>query len=234
MHRFYAQSVEENRLVIADDEAAHMKNTLRMRAGDEFIGFDGTGADYYCRISQIEKTVQADILRIEKNPTEPKTNVTLYQAYPKFCKMEEIVQKAVELGANRIVPFISSRCVKKPDNCVRLSRVALAAVKQCGRSIIPAIDEILSYKFALKEMKNHQKLIVCWERERSTSLMCALGKDLSDIAVVIGPEGGFEQSEITDMQESGGVTVTLGRRILRTQTASAAALSIIMHCMELN
>ncbi len=202
-----------------------------MRKGDEFVAFDGTGTDYYCRITQTDKSINADIIKREQNKCEPDIKVTLYQAYPKSDKMEEIVQKAVELGAFRIVPFISARCIKRPDSSERLRRVALAAVKQCGRSIIPLVDDILSFKDALFKMGKHERLIVCWEQENRAALKSTLFGQPKDIAVVIGPEGGFQEDEINSMSESGGISVTLGPRILRTETAGMAALSAIMFGM---
>lgn len=202
-----------------------------MRKGDEFVAFDGTGIDYYCRITQADKDVHADILKRDKNNCEPKIKATLYQAYPKSDKMEEIVQKAVELGAAGIVPFISARCVKKPDNSVRLRRVALAAAKQCGRSIIPFVDDILCFKDVLEKMGKHERLIVCWEQESGTTLKSALYGQPKDIAIVIGPEGGFDEEEIESMRKCGGISVTLGPRILRTETAGMSVLSAVMFCM---
>ncbi|MFA5675014.1 MAG: RsmE family RNA methyltransferase [Christensenellales bacterium] len=231
MRRFFAETVFADKLVITGDEASHIKNTLRMREGDEFIAFDGTGVDYHCRITKTDKLVRADIITRRQNECEIDVDVTLYQAYPKSGKMEEIVQKAVELGAAGIVPFISARCVKKPDSTARLMRVALSAVKQCGRSVLPAVDGILNFEQALEKMQRHERLIVCWEGEKNTSLKTALCGRPKDIAVVIGPEGGFEEYEVESMRKRGGVTVTLGPRILRTQTAGMFVLSAIMYDM---
>jgi 16S rRNA (uracil1498-N3)-methyltransferase len=155
--------------------------------------------------------------------------VTLYQAYPKSAKMEEIVQKAVELGAYRIVPFISQRCVKRPEDASRLRRVVMSAVKQCGRSVLPCVDDVLRLDDALKLMRSHDQLIVCWEEEREMSLKAALATQARDIGVVIGPEGGLEEAEVKRMREAGGVAVTLGPRIMRTETAGIAVLSAIFY-----
>lgn len=229
MHRFFADSVSEKTLMIASDEAKHIKNALRMRQGDELIAFDGTGTDYQCRIADIGVSVKADIISRKPNCCEPQIHVTLYQAYPKSAKMDEIVQKAVELGAEAIVPFISERCVKKPDDVSRLRRVALAAVKQCGRSVLPSVSDILTMKNVLPLMQKHQKLIVCWEEEREHTLKQALAGQACDIGIVIGPEGGFCAHEVQSMRSAGGVAVTLGPRILRTQTAGIAVLAAVMY-----
>jgi 16S rRNA (uracil1498-N3)-methyltransferase len=231
MHRFYTQSenVGEQRLIIAGDEAKHIKNVLRMQPDDTFISFDGTGIDYTCRIISVGTQIEAQILSKTKNKTEPSIKVTLYQAYPKSAKMEEIVQKAVELGAFGMVPFISKRCVKRPEDSSRLRRVAMAAVKQCGRSVLPHVEDVLSFESALSMMKKHDKLIVCWEEERETPLQSALAGEAQDIGVVIGPEGGFEAAEVERIREAGGVSVTLGPRIMRTETAGIAVMAATLY-----
>ncbi len=231
MHRFYTEpeNAGEVRLKITGDEAKHIKNVLRMQPGDTFIAFDGTGFDYTCRIDDIGAETHAQVIMKSRNETEPGIKVTLYQAYPKSAKMEEIVQKAVELGAYGIVPFISQRCVKRPEDSSRLRRVALAAVKQCGRGILPNVEDVLRFDDAVELMKKHDKLIVCWEEERETSLKSALEGEALDIGVVIGPEGGFEAVEVERMREVGGVSVTLGPRIMRTETAGIAVLAAVFY-----
>lgn len=231
MHRFFTEPehVHENHLTVSGDEAKHIKNVLRMQPGDEFIAFDGTGYDYLCRITDIGTQIDAAMLSKELNTTEPGIKVTLYQAYPKSAKMEEIVQKAIELGAVHIVPFIAHRCVKRPEDSDRLRRVALAAVKQCGRSTLPIVEDVLRFDDALKAMKTHDKLVVCWEEERVTPLKQALAGDAANIGVVIGPEGGLEEAEVKRMREAGGVSVTLGPRIMRTETAGIAVLAAIFY-----
>jgi len=231
MPRFYVDSrgIGLDKLVISGDEAKHMKNALRMQPGDTFTAFDGSGVDFDCRVTSVGSAVEADILSRWTTEAEPAVKVTLYQAYPKLAKMEEIVQKAVELGAAGIVPFISARCVKKPEDASRLRRVALAAVKQCGRSIIPEVSDILRFDDALARMSDHECLIVCWEEEQITPLSDALKGDAKDIGIVIGSEGGFEAAEVEKMRDVGGVSVTLGPRILRTETAGIAVLAAVLY-----
>lgn len=231
MHRAYAEKadIRDGIAHIRGDEAKHMKNVLRMQPGETFVVFDGTGVDYLCRALSVGAEVEAEIVSSERNTTEPNIRVSLYQAYPKAAKMEDIVQKAVELGAAGIIPFISQRCVKRPEDRARLKRVALAAVKQCGRSVLPEVTEVLSFEAAMARMKAHDKLIVCWEEEKQTSLKEALRGELSDIGIVIGPEGGFESGEVARMRGIGGVSATLGPRILRTETAGIAVLSAVFY-----
>jgi 16S rRNA (uracil1498-N3)-methyltransferase len=231
MHRAYTspENVNEQALIITGDEAKHIKNVLRMQAGNMFIAFDGTGLDYTCRISNVGTEIEAEIISHSRNHTEPSIKVTLYQAYPKSAKMEEIVQKAVELGAFGVIPFISQRCVKRPEDSSRLRRVALAAVKQCGRGVLPVVEDVMRFDAAIELMKKHDKLIVCWEEERETPLKAALAGDSTDIGVVIGPEGGFEAAEVERMREAGGVSVTLGPRIMRTETAGIAVMAAVFY-----
>ncbi len=231
MARFFADSrdIGPDRLTISGDEAKHMKNVLRMQPGDAFTAFDGSGTDYECNIISIGAVLEAKITSRHINDKEPKVFVTLYQAYPKSAKMEEIVQKAVELGACAIVPFISSRCVKKPEDASRLRRVALSAVKQCGRSVIPEVADILRFDDAVNRMSAHTKLVVCWEEEKQTSLKEAMQGCETDIGIVIGSEGGFEATEVEKMRQAGGISVTLGSRILRTETAGIAVLAAVLY-----
>lgn len=226
MRRFFATEVKENSIIISGDEANHIKNSVRLKLGDQFIAIDGSSMDYYCKISDIDKDVHAEIISKERNKAEPDVNITLYQAYPKSAKMNEIVQKAVELGAVSIVPFLSKRCVKRSSGQGdKLTRVAVSAVKQCGRSILPEVPDVQNFNHVLELMKRHELLIVCYEEEIIKPLSEALKNEAKDIGIVIGSEGGFEREEIETMKEAGGVVVTLGRRILRTETAGIAVLA---------
>lgn len=232
MRRFYVdpEDVLGNSIIIRGEEANHIKNAVRMQVGDEFVAFDGSSTDYTCRVNSVGKSIGADIIGSTENKAEPSINVTLYQAYPKSAKMNEIVQKAVELGAVGIVPFLSVRCVKRPEGQGdKLGRVALSAVKQCGRSVLPTVTDVQSFEDALELMKRHEQLIVCWEEERQVSLRQALESDAKDIGIVIGSEGGFDAEEVDQIREMGGVIVTLGRRIMRTDTAGMAVLSAIFY-----
>lgn len=231
MHRAYAEpaDIQAERAIIRGDEARHMKNVLRMQPNDTFVAFDGSGMDYECRIVKIALEIEADIVSRKRNLTEPGIRVTLYQAYPKSAKMEDVVQKAVELGAAGIVPFISKRCVKRPESGERLRRVALAAVKQCGRSVLPEVTDVLGFDEALRRMGTHERLVVCWEDERNNSLKEALQGGDTNIGIVIGPEGGFEAQEVDKMISAGGVSATLGPRILRTETAGIAVLAAVFY-----
>jgi 16S rRNA (uracil1498-N3)-methyltransferase len=226
MRRFLATEVLKNSIVISGEEANHMKNAVRMSIDDEFIAIDGSGIDLMCRITSIDNDITAKIISKTKNKAEPIINVTLYQAYPKSAKMNEIVQKAVELGAVSIVPFLSKRCVKRPSGQgEKLSKVALSAVKQCGRSILPTVTDVQSFEQALELTQGQETLIVCDEEERQIQLSLALQSNSKDIGIVIGSEGGFERIEVDRIKAVEGIPVTLGRRIMRTETAGMAVLA---------
>ena len=232
MRRFYVdvKDVLDGSIIIRGEEAKHIKNVLRMKMGDRFVAFDGTGIDYICYITCVGEQISAEIHERSRSLSEPNVRVTLYQAYPKSAKMNEIVQKAVELGAASIVPFLSVRCVKRPEGQGdKLSRVALAAVKQCGRSVLPSVCDVQSFDDALAMMRRHEQLIVCWEEEQEMTLKQALEADADDIGIVIGSEGGFEADEVDAMRAIGGTSVTLGRRILRTETAGIAVLAAVFY-----
>ena len=233
MRRFFADSADINgdSIVIRGEEARHMTGVVRMQPGDTFIAVDGSGIDYTCRITRTDGDVDTQIIARDKNIAEPDIRVTLYQAYPKSAKMQDVVQKAVELGAVGVVPFLSHRCVKRPKSTdsERLLRVAMSAVKQCGRSVIPRVSDVLSFEDACACMKTHEQLIVCWEEETKTPLSNVLNTDVRDIGVVIGSEGGFEAWEVDAMTAAGGISVTIGPRILRTETAGIAVLAAIFY-----
>jgi len=226
MRRFLASEVRDNSITITGEEANHIRNAVRMSVGDEFIAFDGSGIDYTCVITNADRDITANIIDKTHSKAEPVIKVTLYQAYPKSAKMNEIVQKAVELGAAAIVPFLSKRCVKRPSGQgEKLSKVALSAVKQCGRSIIPTVSDVQSFEQALELMSCHEMLIVCDEEERAIQLSQALQINAKDIGIVIGSEGGFERIEVDRIKAVEGIPVTLGRRIMRTETAGMAVLA---------
>ncbi|HML49156.1 MAG TPA: RsmE family RNA methyltransferase, partial [Clostridia bacterium] len=161
---------------------------------------------------------------------EPKTRVTLYQGVAKGEKMDWIVQKAVELGVFRVQPVCFSRCVAQSQHkAERWQRIALEASKQCGRGRIPEINEPIALDLAL--LKNHDQCVVPWEEERSAALSDALRPDQSDLGLVIGPEGGLDPSEMDMLSKTGAISITLGPRILRTETAAIAALAMVLYAM---
>lgn len=234
MHRFFAKPENETSILIEGKDAKHISKVLRLDVNDEIIVCDGNGTDFLCKISNIDKNnVYTKIISKEVNIAEPKLRITLYQGVPKAGKMEYIVQKGTELGAAKFVPVDFSRSVAKMQNesrVVRLNKVAEEAAKQSGRGIVPIVENQMKFTDMISELRNYDSVIVPYESEKKLSLKDAL-KDTEgkDIAVVIGPEGGFEIEEIDALNNIGAKIVTLGKRILRTETAGMATIAMIMY-----
>jgi len=234
MPRFFIDYVPTECVDITGEDGRHIARSLRMQSGENVTLCDSMGMDYACVIERVEDdTVTVRVLHSCKTVAEPSAKVTMYQGLPKADKMDSIVQKEVELGAVRIVPVMMARCVSKPDEkaaakkTVRWQKIALEAAKQSGRGIIPQVAELMSYRSAVKEAAKNGEIILFYEGggQNITELV---HKETGNLAVFIGPEGGFEQSEVNLALQNGGKVGTLGPRILRTETAPIAALAAIM------
>ncbi len=239
MPRFFIDRtcVGENVIEASGPDVHHITRVLRMSRGDGLVFCDGQGTDYHGVIEDLlPDRLIARILRTEPNRTEPSVFCTLYQALPKGDKMETVIQKAVELGVSEVVPVISARCVVKlkgSDGAKKAARwqlIALEAAKQSGRGIIPRVYEPVGLAEAVKAMgKSGGKCAVLYEEERETDLASFLGEPFSGkYSFMVGPEGGFEPEEIGTAREAGVQPVSLGPRILRTETASGCFLSALM------
>ena len=237
MHRFYADPAvsSENSYFLSAEDTLHAAKVLRMRPGDRAEVFF-RGDRYLCRIERISDDL-AELQPCELLPsTETNLSVTLFQGLPKSDKMDWIVQKATELGAVRIIPVAFSRCVvrlnekegaKKQE---RWQKIAREACKQSGRCRIPEITLPLSPAEALSLIREMTVTVVPWE-ETETGGPLSVRKafpDPASLGIIIGPEGGIEPSEVALFRQSGALPITLGRRILRTETAGLAALSAFM------
>lgn len=232
-------SPDSSRILLTGEDARHIGKSLRMQVGDRLTLCDGEGTDYICEITQLTKE-EITVTIIERAPAsgEPKLKVTLFQALPKQGKMETIIQKCTELGVSRIVPFSSRYCVVKPsEKTERWQKVALEAAKQCGRGQIPVVEPCLSFEGMAKRAGELPFTVFCYEEEKENSLRMALS-DLTagEVGLIIGSEGGFDPAEASALSALPTVhTVTLGSRILRTETAGMAVLSAIMyHTNELS
>lgn len=234
MPKFFTKSdyIFDKELKIVGEDVSHISKVLRMSAGDNIIVCDGEGNDYDAVITLISKTeVVAEITGKYVCDAEPCVNVTLYQALPKQGKMEYIIQKNTELGVNKIVPVYTKRCVVKPsDKTERWSKVAESAAKQCGRGIIPQVMPVITFEEAIKQMQEYDLALMPYECEEENGLKKVLqSSTYKNISVFIGPEGGFDLKEVEAAINAGLKTVTLGKRILRTETAASAVLPIIMY-----
>ena len=193
------------------------------------------GIDYSCEISEINtEKILLKVLFFNKSESEPNINLTLYQAIPKSDKLELIIQKAVELGANQIVPVLTRRCISRPSEkdfqkkLLRYNKIAESASKQAGRAIIPEVLPMINYSNAIEAMKKDDVSIVFYE-SGGLRLNEMNFSDKKNISIMIGSEGGFDDLEISEAQKNGIETVWLGNRILRCETAPITAISLLMH-----
>ena len=242
MRRFFTEpeNIQGNIANITED-AMHITKVLRMQEGDIITLFDGTGYEYTAKLISIDKDVcTAEIISKSLSDLEPDTKVTIYQGIPKSGKMEGIIQKSVELGVYAIVPVEMDRCVakldggkKQLDKIKRWNKIAVEAAKQCGRGILPEVKEPVSFKTAIDQMKLGGLPLMPYEVLASSddsSIKNVLSKSIeNNISVIIGPEGGFSDSEAEYAKINGINLVGLGKRILRTETVSSAVLAIIMY-----
>ena len=236
MHRFYAESgVTGPNVPLCEEDARHATRVLRMKLGESCEMFVD-GKRYAAEISAMSEGGVQALLLSELPSTEAKLRITLYQGLPKADKMELIVQKSVELGAACVVPVAMSRCVVQLDQKdgrkkqERWQKIAREACKQSGRCEMMQVTEPISFKQLLAKLAEHQAAIVPWEDARGYSLakFHAEHPDITDLAIVIGPEGGMSEEEIARMKEASCQSVTLGPRILRTETAGLCAMSALL------
>ena len=244
MYRFFVapEAISEKEVQITGDDVNHIKNVLRMAPGEEVVVSCGRGLDYECVIREVKDSmVLLDIKEIKPAVTELPVRITLFQALPKKDKMEFVIQKAIELGAAEIVPVQTKRCIVKLDakkeekKLQRWRTIAESAAKQSGRAIVPEIYSVLTMKEALAYGADIQTRLIpyelCEDMVGSVSAMKKAAEGES-IGIFIGPEGGFERSEIEDAMAAGVVPISLGKRILRTETAGLATLSVLMFMIE--
>lgn len=221
--------------IITGDDAKHISTVLRMKQGDHIVLCDDCGMDHLCRISLCQKDfVESEVLDCKKNDAEPMVEITLFQCLPKSDKMDFIVQKATELGAVRIVPTLSKRCVSRPDEksaekkVVRWQKIAEEAAKQSGRGRIPEISQLTDFRNAVSEYKSEGVGILFYECG-GNKISQIIKSDMKKIGVFVGSEGGFEPEESLFAEKNGIALATLGKRILRCETAPIAALVLLMN-----
>lgn len=234
MPRFFTQNINGNTAIIEGDDAKHIQKSLRMKIGEEIELCDGQGFDYTGVISEFSDVVDVKILSKQENKSEPSCDVTLFQALPKGDKFELIVQKAVELGVHKIVPVLTDRCVSRPDSksfakkLERYNKIALEAAKQSGRGVVPSVEDMVSFDTAIKMTSQFETALLFYEKG-GNDLGSNLKSDTKSVAIFIGSEGGFEEKEVQKAENAGVLTTTLGKRILRCETAPLCALSAIMY-----
>lgn len=247
MPRFFVPSLQiaEHTVTILGDDAHHISRSLRMAVGEHITVSDSAGTEYDCRLTAfLPDRVQAEIVSARQQDTEPPYCITLYQALPKGDKLDSVIQKSVECGVARIVPFESERCIvrAKPEaedkKCERRRRIAQEAAKQCGRGIVPLVEKTVDFAEMLRRAATADLALFCFEGEgtQPISRILATGElpHGAEIALVIGSEGGFSLSEAEQARGAGLLMTGLGKRILRTETAPIFALACISVAFELN
>ena len=245
MYQFFVEpsQIQGTRVVITGNDVNHIKNVLRMQPGEEIAVSNGEdGKEYRCGIEELNEDEIVCTLRfVKEDGVELPSRIYLFQGLPKADKMELIVQKAVELGVYEIIPVATKRAVVKLDEKKAKSKInrwqtiSEAAAKQSKRRMVPEIHSVMSFKEAVNYAKEMPVKLIPYElaegMEKTKELISNL-KPGEDIAIFIGPEGGFEESEIQAALENGIEPITLGKRILRTETAGFTVLSWIMYQLE--
>ena len=242
MHKFFVENsnIAGNVCTIEGDDVKHIYKVLRLKDGDRININNCEGVEYIGEILEVnKKEVKVNLIeKVELNNESP-VKVYLFQGLPKAAKMDLIAQKCTELGVKEITPIITERVVVKGNETSefkkvdRWNRIALEACKQSKRSIIPKINQPIDFNTLVETLKEFDLVIVPYENQENQGMRYVKNqindKDIKKVAIIIGPEGGFEESEILQLKDEGSFIVTLGPRILRTETAGFVALSLIMY-----
>lgn len=246
MPKFFVPTnqIEKDKIVIQNDDVNHIKNVLRAKVDDKIDICDyNTSKNYVCKIEEIEdKVIRCKIIEEIDSNVESEVKVSIFQGIPKADKMELVIQKSVELGAYDITPIEMKRCVvklKEKDKTKKIQRwqkISEVAAKQSGRDIIPNINNIININKLCESLEKYDLVLVAYENEKINTLKNELIKIKNNkkvkIAIIIGPEGGIDKSEIEQLEKYNAKIVTLGNRILRTETVALSMLSIIMYELD--
>ena len=238
MVRFFVtpEALNVDQVILSGENAQHAK-VLRLRSDEEVLVCDGEGREALCRI--LENAGSEWVLsrgEIRQSNTEASVKVRVYLAFPKADKLEHVIQKATELGAYEIIAFPSARCVSKPDEkslkkkLERWQKIAASAAEQSGRGRIPEVRVLPNYQSVLKEASQSDKALLFYENEHAVTLKMALSQSAyQTVSLLTGPEGGLEEREVEQARYAGLQVCTLGKRILRCETAPLCALSAVMY-----
>ena len=252
MPKFFVkqEQIQDNKIIIEGQDVNHIKKVLRAKIGDELqICNSQNGENFLCGIEKInDEDIVCDIKQKIKENVESNIEVTIFQGLPKADKMEYIIQKSVELGVYDITPVEMKRCVVKLDEkdknkkVLRWQKISEVAAKQCGRDLIPKINEVVNVKKLCDLIDKYDIVLVAYENEKENTLKEQIKtikqKNSFDnnlkfkIGIIIGPEGGLEQDDVENLKNDGAQIITLGKRILRTETVALNILSIIMYELE--
>jgi 16S rRNA (uracil1498-N3)-methyltransferase len=245
MYRFYIgkEQIQGDTIYIENSDVNHIRNVLRLETGDWLVACDGQGTDYVSRIRSVSpERVELSVEKIQETGTELDTRITLFQGIPKKDKMELIIQKAVELGAYEIVPVMMKRCVVRLDGDKKAQKkqerwqmIAEAAAKQCDRGIIPRVHAPVTMEQAFDMATSLEYNMIPYELQDGMEDSRKIVEEActkSSVGIFIGPEGGLEKQEVEQAVTFGAHPITLGKRILRTETAGMALLSIMMFQLQ--
>ena len=238
MTRFFveAQDLSGDVLHLTGENLRHAR-VLRLKPGEKLLVCDGQGREALCAVGEVESSeMELEFLERRDSETEPAVRVSVYMAFPKADKLEHVIQKATGLGAYEIVAFPSARCVSRPDEkslkkkLERWQKIAASAAEQSGRGRIPQVITLGSFQEALERAAQADKALLFYENEHAVTLRMALEEgSWSTASLLTGPEGGLEEAEVEQARKAGFQVCTLGKRILRCETAPLCALSAVMY-----
>lgn len=249
MSKFFVKEdqIENNKIKIIGNDVNHIKNVLRLDIGELItICNENSSENYECKIEKLEKDcIECDIIRKLESTTESNIHISVFQGLPKADKMELIIQKSTELGVKEFVPVALKRCIVKltgKDEAKKIERwqkIAEVASKQSGRDIIPKVNNIKNINSVIDQIKEFDLFLVAYENEENYTIKQALKelrqintKDNLKVGFLVGPEGGLDVQEVEDLKQAGAKIITLGKRILRTETVALSITSIIMYELE--
>ncbi len=245
MYHFFVkqeQITDEGSIAVVGTDVNHIRNVLRMKPGEQILISDGASREYLCELQELgQDTVTARIISKYQEGTELPSKLYLFQGLPKGDKMDLIIQKAVELGVYQVIPVETRRTVVKLDprkaetRVRRWNAIAESAAKQSGRAVIPEVSSVMSWKEALERAGNLDIKLIPYEKAGDMAVTRQAVEQVRpgmSVGILIGPEGGFEEEEVREAEAAGFLPVSLGRRILRTETAGIAFLSMLMYHLE--
>jgi len=248
MPKFFIKTnqIKENEIEIINEDVNHIKNVLRKKIDENIDICDNEKyVDYKCKIKEInDNNIICSILKKNEYNSDLKIEIDIFQGLPKTDKMELVIQKSVELGVNSIIPVALKRCIVKIDKkdeikkIQRWQKISEVAAKQCGRSNIPKVENIMAIQNICNIIKNYDKMLIAYEEDKDHILkneineLKKMEKKNLKIGVLIGPEGGLEKEEVEILKQNGAKVITLGKRILRTETVALNVLSILMYELE--
>ncbi|MBQ3145383.1 MAG: 16S rRNA (uracil(1498)-N(3))-methyltransferase [Clostridia bacterium] len=245
MPKFFVKNnqIKEDRIIIVGEDVNHIKNVLRLKVDDNIqICNSDTAQNYTCGISKLnDNSIECIIFNEIESNSESDIDITIFQGIPKADKMELIIQKCVELGVNQITPVEMKRCIAKIEDKAknkkieRWQKISEVAAKQCGRDKLPKINNVINVKNICNIICEYDIVLLAYENEEINTLKNEIQKLKNiknkeiKIGIIIGPEGGIEKEEVDLLKESGAKVITLGKRILRTETVAFVLASIIMY-----